>query len=251
MKKTIKTTMKGLLLAGVAALAVNSVQAQPQSLGGVYTTGDLLAGFSSSTPSSANGSDLIINLGLESSLANGQFWDITSLLAADSATVPANLTTLANTGFGVVGVTTGPGTVYETSAGTPPHIANQSAYNTVSTSMGGLGGLISSSGFGTPSSTATGTGSWYGDTAGGGSGTFKANDTNPNGQPGVATLNFFKTIDNNTAPSILNTFNLSQNGGGDLILTYGTAVPEPATYGMLFGVGLLLLGIRRMFVRTS
>jgi hypothetical protein len=47
------------------------------------------------------------------------------------------------------------------------------------------------------------------------------------------------------------TINLS--GAGDISYTSDvvSAVPEPATYGLLSGAGMLLLGLRRQFCRKA
>ena len=109
MKKTLKDSLKAALLACLAAVAVSSAQAQ-QSLTGTFTSSsaDLLAGFTI-----GSGNDLVLNLGTYSSLADGQYWDITALLGS----TPSVLNNLANVQFGVIG--TGSGFEYSTSAGTP------------------------------------------------------------------------------------------------------------------------------------
>ena len=80
MKNSLNSILKGALLATTAAVAVTSAQAQTPnyvSLAGTYQQGDLLAGFTT-----GSGNDLIVNLGLASSvLVNGNAWNLTAALA--------------------------------------------------------------------------------------------------------------------------------------------------------------------------
>jgi len=237
--------IKTLVLAAIAAAATATTAYAGQSLAGVYNQGDVLAGFTSGA-----GTDLILNLGLQSSLAGGQSWDLTALLGSS---LPANLGNLATVQFGVVADSSGPNMVYSTAPGSslPNHVANNTAFNNVDSSLGILGNLLSGiSGFGTPAWTSLGQSSWYGNSIGGGTGTLKANYGNPNGLVGANTVDYYSVAQGSAgARTLLNTWTLSISGG-DEILTYGSAVPEPATYGVLAGIGLLALSLRRQFVRA-
>jgi len=106
MKNRLKNTAKGAAIVGLALASVVSAQAQ-QVLVNSYAQGDLIAGFTT-----GSGNDLLVNLGPESWLVDGHYWDIASLLssAGISATDP-------NLQFGVVGDSTGPQTVFSTHTG--------------------------------------------------------------------------------------------------------------------------------------
>ena len=230
--------IKTLVLAAIAATAaVGSAQAQ-QSLGGTYVLGDLVAGFTT-----GSGTDLILNLGLESGLANGQSWDISSLVGSS---LPSNFGNLSTVEWGVVGAA---GANFF-GTGLPTPINGVSALNAVKTQISGLGsGFVG--GFRTAAASTAGNGSWNNGTVVGGTSTFKGQYYNPN-MTGTGTANLYSVANNNTGKVQLNpgTWTLSIVGGDD-ILTYGSAaVPEPATYGLLAGVGLLALSLRRQMARA-
>lgn len=223
----MKYQIKTLVLAAVSAAAV-STTANAQT----YTAGDLLAGFTT-----GSGNDVILNLGLESSLANGETWDLNTLLGSS---LPSNLGNLSTVQWGVVGALGGSG--YGT--GNPSSIGNLTVLNGIKTTLTGLGGNLTSSGFGTPAASAAGDGSWNNGTVVGGASTFRNAWYNPN-STGAGTVNFYQAQDNNSAIVQLNpgTFTLSVSGSGDDVLTYGT-VPEPSTTALACIAGLLALGAR-------
>jgi len=241
MKNTLKNTVKGAAIVSLALAAVASAQAQTtlESLASTYVQGDLIAGFTT-----ASGQDLIVNLGSESTLASGQYWNLSSLL-------PANLSgSLSSAQFGVIGVSgSAPNTAYTTRTGSvlPTTLAGLSAFNGVKTPVDGIGNTyLGSSSSATPTYTASGTTSWYGETVGGGTATYKNNYGNPNGQVGEATLDFYSVAQGGTAPTLLDTFTLESNG--DLVVS---AVPEPATYGMFVAAGLVIISLRNQFSRKQ
>ncbi|HLX69970.1 MAG TPA: PEP-CTERM sorting domain-containing protein [Verrucomicrobiae bacterium] len=233
MNNQIKTIV--LAAVSVASLAT----AAHAQLGGVYTQGDLLAGFTT-----GSGTDLILNLGLQSSVTDGESWDITSLVGAG---VPAGLfSSPSSVIFGVIGDNSGPNTIFTTTAGTNPnHFASQSAFNTADAALSGAGSLLNgSTGFGTPSTTASGQTSWFGQTVGGGTGTIKNSYGNPDGGAGQASLNFYTIAQGSTGSRTLEaTFSLSQNGSGDEVLSY-SVVPEPSTTALAGFAGLIGLWAR-------
>jgi hypothetical protein len=231
--------IKTMVLAAVSVASLATTAHAQQSLGGIYTQGDLLAGFTT-----GSGTDLILNLGTESTLADGQFWDITTLVGSS---VPSGLFSNPSTlMFGVIGDNSGPNTIFTTVAGSalPNHFASQSAFNTADTALSGAGTLLGgSSGFGTPATTASGTASWFGQTVGGGTGTIKTSYGNPEGSAGQTSLNFYNVAQGTAGARTLQaSFVLSQNGGGDEILTY--VVPEPSPAVLAGFAGLVALWAR-------
>jgi hypothetical protein len=198
--------------------AASSAQAY-QTLGGAYAEGDLLVGFTT-----GSGNDLIANLGLASSvLSNGNQWNLGSLLTG-------NLAGLSKVSWGVVGCTAGPNQIYTTIAGTtlPNHFANQSAFNSVVTSLSGLGGdLNGTTGSGTPPASAAGDGSWFDGTDTTGTQTFYSNYGNPNGSTSnglPSTLDFYTVSQGSTgARTLTGTFSITSAG----ILTFSVNTTKP------------------------
>jgi len=198
--------------------AVTSAQAY-QPLGGTYAEGDLLVGFTTGADN-----DLIVDLGPASSaLSNGNQWNLGSLLTG-------NLAGLNNVSWGVVGCTTGPSQVYTTVAGTtlPNHFNNLSVFRTIETALNGLGSdLNGATGYGTPSASAAGDGSWYDGTDSVGTQTFFSNYGNPNdstasGLP--STLNFYTVLQGSSgARTLTGTFSITSAG----ILTYNANTTKP------------------------
>lgn len=232
----MKNQIKTAVLAAVSVASLATITHAQQSLGGIYTQGDLLAGFTS-----GSGNDLVLNLGTESSVQSGQFWDLTSLLGSS---LPGNLGNPATVEFGVIGDSAGPNTIFTTSAGTPNHFASQTGFNSVNTAINSAGGLVGSSGFGTPAETSSGSASWFGQTIGGGTGTIKNNYGNPDGLTGQTTVNFYSVAQGTAgAETLMDTFTLSINGSGDEILTVN-AVPEPSTTVLASFAGLIGLWAR-------
>lgn len=243
----MKTFIKTMLVAAATVAALSTAQAQ-------YTQGDLLAGFTWGA-----GKDLIVDLGQASALANGEQWNVGALLSA------AGQSSVNGVEFGVVGVSasTATKTVYSTFAG------DTSALNTFSSTYYGklknAAGALAAWGtvtagtapivsYGTdlvadsasvasqmnPAGTSsTSWGAVFGNspltTAGftGSSVAINLYEFDALGDPG--------TLDPNTG------FTLSSGGE----LTYGTAVPEPATYGLLAGLGMLALSIRRQLLAKA
>jgi hypothetical protein len=228
----MKDNIKTLVLAAISAAAVANTAHAQQTLAGLYTTGDLLAGFTTQS-----GNDAILNLGLVTSLANGQSWDITSLLGTS---LPSNFGNFSTVQWGVVGANGAFG--YGT--GSPGTIAALGTLNGIKTTLTGLGGTVGASGFGTPASSASGDGSWNNGTVVVNPSTFRSAWYNPN-STGNGTVNFSQVQDNGSAPTQLNpgTFTLAVNGSGDEVLTYGT-VPEPSVAALGGIAGLIGLWAR-------
>jgi hypothetical protein len=237
MKKTISRTVKGAVLAGIAVAAVSSAQAQYASLGGAYASGDAVAGFTT-----GSGNDLIVNLGAISSLANGEQWNLSTLLGTGSG--DAGFSSLNSLDWGVLGIV-GSGrnfTSYSTVLPVGPSGVNASDSGELNTLFGGINNseVIS----------ASGSTSWYNNVQTANSGNSSAPYSYLLGSADSITP-ASGTFDQDAkwyagTGAQPEGFSLSSSG----ILTYGTAVPEPGTYGFFAGVGMLLLAVRRQFARA-
>jgi len=247
MKQTLKTTLKGALLAGLAAAAVNSAQAQYAPLGGPYTTGDALAGFTT-----GSGNELIVNLGSIGSLYSGEEWNLDTLLTG------GGFANLNNLNWAVLGSTGLSGSYYSTfqlqTFGNPN---SGQDIGELTTLFGSGGASIGSSGYAVQSTALAY--SWANQVSGSGPGSPYA--TAPlsilGGSPDTTTPgsgSFTFAQDSATwfteGPSgSQQTYGFSLDNSGELL--YGVApVPEPATLSILSGAGLLLLAFRRRLARV-
>jgi len=233
MKKS--NLIKGALLAGITVAAVSSAQAQYAA---PYSGGDAIAAFGT-----GSGNDLIVNLGLESSLYNGESWSLGSLLTG-------NLALGANTPSWAV-VAEDANNVYTTTlhgAAAPNAVGD---FNGATGAIDDIGNNITAStGIANPSS--SGINSFSQQNNVNNNSTVLANEYGVVGGAwsSTHTVQDFWAADqfgDNPSKAGLYTFTLAANG----TLTYGSvAVPEPATYGLLAGAGLLLLAVRRQIVRA-
>ncbi|HLH56756.1 MAG TPA: PEP-CTERM sorting domain-containing protein [Verrucomicrobiae bacterium] len=242
MKTSLKTTM--LAVAGMA-LMIDAAHAQ-------YAAGDLVAGFTS-----GSGNDVIYDLGQFSNFSNGETWNLLSALTSS----PGGYANLNGLNWGVVGAqSTGLNsalkTVYSTVAHgqstAPVNIPNTSTFNGIATSVNTIGQWVTA---GSPAGiiASSDPASWNGETIVGGSGTFfnnygSATPSDPNSATpasftsGSVVEDLYGVKANNTAATLLGTFTLSSTG----VLTFNAvAVPEPSTYGVLAGLGLLAVCLRR------
>jgi hypothetical protein len=151
MKFALKTTMKRALLAGIAAAAVSSASAQYAPLAGTYVFGDAVAGFTT-----GSGSELIVNLGLISSLTNGEQWNLSTLLGTGVGN--AGFANLNNLNWGVIGISGS--TYYSTVAYNASAAGNGTAASGLSTIFGSASDNPIGSG-GYVISTASDSYSWY------------------------------------------------------------------------------------------
>lgn len=237
----MKSSYKLTLLAALGLAGVTAAHAQAYNDGTSTQPGDLVVGVYQ--PGSANTE--VIDLGSASSLTSGEMWNLSSGLTA------AGITALTSTAqFGVVGdlaSSTGADAVYATTGGsTPNKINGTSAFASIDSGMGTV--AVGPQGVGSQNLS----GGWDWKTS--------ADPTSPNGtvaanlgySPSVLVTGqaFLWTIlDNNSAPSEDGYFTL--NTGTD-VLTFNTvAVPEPTTYGLLAGAGLLLVSLRNTFSRKQ
>jgi hypothetical protein len=229
-------TFKLALLAAISLAGASAAQAQ------TYTPGDLLVGFTTGT-----GNDLLYDLGQASSLTAGEtFPDLSTLLGTDFGTGSA----LNNVNWGVVGyVTTGHTTYTTTAVGfTPDTITGTGAFNAPKNAVNTLVGNFLSSP--TPGASATvaysSSTSYYAETIGNQFSTdYGASYENPDVVgPNTATLS--SVLNDGSAPTAL--YNLTL--GPDDSFTVAPA-PEPSTYALLGGAGLLVLALRKQLVRKQ
>ncbi|HEX4265943.1 MAG TPA: PEP-CTERM sorting domain-containing protein [Verrucomicrobiae bacterium] len=227
MKKQTKATLIALAIAGVAAT----------SHAAAYNN-DLIIGFSSTT-----GNDLLYDLGSFGSLTPGKTWDLSSLLGS------YNLSTV---NWGVIGNTSvngGNRTIYTTFNGTPATVGagTGSGINTATLSL--YNNNFTTAGAGQFAQvSATDDNSWNHQTINPTTDSdYVTAYENPN-RGGTGAINFYSAKANSTDPVQDQFFTLDSSG----IVTFGTAaVPEPSTYGLFAGAGLLAVCLRNQFRRKQ
>lgn len=239
MKNPMKKTLQIAALTGLALVAVNSAQAYSSP----YAAGDLLVGFTGNNGQPANNTyDLVVDLGSVSSLSVGQTWDLGSLLVG-------NLSTLANVSWGVIGVTSGgynAGTsgYYATYGGSISSLnpSDHPTFNAARTDVLTVGAnYITSAPYGLL--LASDSASWSAQTLG--SINWGGDFFNPNAT-GVTSINFYLSQESGVTQDSF--FALGSTG----VLGFGvTPVPEPSTYYLVSGGGLLLWAFRRRVARNA
>jgi len=230
MKNSIK-----LALAVMAVAACNAVQAQS------YTSGDVLIGFNAG-----------LNTGTDS------LWDVGQISSLGSLSLNVGVFA-AMSRFGAVAYDSVNNIVFTTTTGVagPPPLNNTVGNvggGVVSVANGVNNGPAIQSGQSrvtTVASDATFMNGWYNQTVN------NANTGNLLQSAGYTIDGFVASSGNN--PQALRFWEQQANGTVSLvgifgynrstgILTFSPAVPEPETYGLVAGCGLLLLAIRRQFV---
>jgi hypothetical protein len=229
----------------VAASVAMVATARAQS----YITGDLVIGFTGGTAS-----DVLFDLGAGTSLPTSGSLNLSSFLSSSLLQNNGYLT-LDGKSVGVIGArpipggTTGNQGIWSTtihSGPAPSTLGNSSAFNAARLSVDATGGFID--GNGSPINSAVvdknDPNSWNINVKSGGANTFISNYGDPNvpfsGSSTILDLWYERWQDNPQGPALLGTLTL----GSDYSLTF-TAVPEPSTYGLVAGFGLLMFGIRR------
>jgi len=227
---------------GVAGLA-GTIQAQS------YATGDLLVGIYE--PSAAN--TLVVDLGSAATITGQSFaqWDLTSDLTA------AGITVTSATEYGLVGATTAsnPQSVWASGIGSTTWTSGNTA--AVESSVNTIGQYVSGGFVAEPISGGNGS-DWYNQTVvtpptglnatvlgninslvGTPETLYKSTGSYSAGRPPVA-------VPGSEVTDLAFNFNPTTD-----VLTYGTPVPEPSTYALLAGAGLLVLALRKQLVRKQ
>jgi hypothetical protein len=195
--------------------------------------GDLLIGFTTQS-----GNDTIVDLGAVSSLGMSMSWNLSSLLGGYNLnTVDWGIIGDKNvTGTGRLAWSTFPGALPNTSAWGTLDASAKAIYSNFTTAGSGQSLMI----------TSADDNSWNQQTINGSLPTAYHNVWgNPN-TAGLGTETLYQMLATGIDPVALGTFSLSSNG----TLSFAAAsVPEPATYGVLGGAGLLLVSLRSQLRR--
>ena len=227
MKKLYRTA----LLAALGLASMVTAQAATYN-------GDLIVGFTTQS-----GSDVIYDLGAESSLTSGETWNLSSLLSGFSS--------LSGVNWGVIGAQNNSGTrnLWSTTSGfTPDPVAGIAAWNKDNTAIASIYSNFGIAGAGQSLSiTSTDDNSWNMQTINGSLGAqfINAYGNNPNVQ-GLTSDSLYGIVAGGSDPTLLGSFALDNTG----TLTF-TAVPEPITFGAFAGAGLLLVSLRNQLRRKQ
>jgi hypothetical protein len=234
----MKSLYKAALLAVLGLASVASVQAATYNQ-------DLIVGFTTQS-----GSDLIYDLGSAASVLGGtagvnDTWNLSSLLTGNLSTVSADY-------WGVIGdnkTAQTPAHAVYTTIQTPGSLSGTGQWSPIDTADKTIYGSFATAGAGQYASVATGnSASWNTETI---SGALTTDYVNAYGNPntlGVGSIDLMQVLNDGSAKTDVGTFSLSS--GGVLSFT-PTAVPEPATYGVLAGAGLLVVSLRNQLRRKQ
>lgn len=198
---------KLVLLATAIGVVLISTQAATYN-------GDLLIGFTSQS-----GNDVIYDLGAQSSLVDGETWNLATLLAG------RNLNTV---NWGVIGdnksISGQPWTAWTTTDGTvlPPRVPNAQTLGTLDTATKSIYQNFAAAGAGQSISiTNNDDNSWSQQTINGGGPNQYVNVYNNPNVVGATSDSFYSVLDNNSAPVLAGSFTLGTNG----VVTFN--LPQP------------------------
>jgi hypothetical protein len=235
MKKQIKSAL--LAAAAVGALA-SAAQATTYN-------GDLIIGFTATT-----GNDVVYDLGAVSQFSSGQSWSLGSILLSGTTGVgvgssasSASVANLNGVQWGVVGSASSPRSIFSSidpNAAPPATIPGASGWSSIDSNVRTIYQNMPSAAAGQHFQVlATDTTSWNGQTVAGGGNDFLDNYGSPN-ITGLGTEALYDTLANGSDPTYIGRLDLLANGTVNFV-----PVPEPTTYGILAGLGLLALSFRR------
>lgn len=245
----MKNTYKAALLAALGLTVVSAAQAQTVgtvSINTTYTAGDLLLGIYE--PGSAN--TLVVDIGSYASLQNGETWSLSSYLTS------AGITLDSSGQYGVIGANATTHHIYTTSTTSSLSSLSGGGANTLSSAIGTVGnneGAVAT----TAVNASTAGADWYGQTLdynASSSLLVTLGDYQVNANVGSSDTLYDATGSGTaTHPTGTSVTDLSFNLSTDGTLTYGSisSVPEPATYGLLAGAGLLIVSLRNKLSRKQ
>jgi len=208
---------------------------------------DLLVGFTTTS-----GNDLVFDLGSSASVLAGtagtaDTWDLSSLLVGNLSTVSADQ-------WGVIGdnkTAQSPAHAVFSTANITAPISGTSAWAPYDTATKGIYSSLTTAGAGQYAYVdATTANSWNVQTISPSLTTqyYNVDGANNPNTLGAASLNLNEILNDGSAASVVGAFSLSSAG---LLSFTPTAVPEPGTYGMLAGAGLLVVSLRKQFRRKQ
>jgi hypothetical protein len=231
---------KTALVVAAGAAIMTSAQAQ-------YNSGDLVIGFHNGSAAS----DVVFDLGTASSIGVGGSTTVNLNSFISSSLLTTTLGSLSQMELGVIGGNSDiTGTFVYSTVPNHPVIANPSAANPILTTIDTAGNTIDGSG--SPANSAvvlkSNPASWSSAVLPATGNTFNKTYGNPDavttpaGFSGTVTEHLFFANADNATVSDVGFFTFGSDGS--LSFT-PTAVPEPATYGLIAGAGLLVVCLRR------
>ena len=227
----MKRITKTVIVAAVALMAAASTEAATY-------TGDLLLGFTSQS-----GNDFVVDIGQASALTSGQTFNLSGSLGGFN---------LNSVNWGIIGDKNVAGirNVWTTTGGTSPNtVGNTAQWGQIDTATKSIySGFITGGAGDTITPASTDDNGWNQQTKVGGLATQYHNVYEDPNVVGLGSASVFNLIANGSAPTSFGTFTLDSGG----VVTFtAAAVPEPSTYGLLAGAGLLVICLRRQFLRRA
>lgn len=244
-----KQLYKAALLAALGLASVTAARAD--------SGGDLIVGFTV-----GSGTDVYYNLGAASALTSGETWNVNAALTA--AGLNNSLSTVqwgvlgdnvnGNTAFtsphtAITWASTGNGVAPETLASYSAFNSLQTPINSIISSAGAFGGNLGAMG-NQGTIDASSPNSWYSESLNPTLGTqwYNAFGGITANVTGLSSDALYQIVDNSSAPVDLGGFSLDNTG----TLTFtAVSVPEPTTYGLIAGAGMLLVSLRNQFRRSK